>query len=273
MRLVIGRIENISGEDWRYIDEGKRRINKKGVVISCKTNKEQKIRINHKGYGIVRLSYGWYPIHKILGYCFLFRSSTLENTIDHINGNKNDNSLNNLQWVTNKENIKRSWDIGLREGQRIKISKFNSNKSLSKETKDKISISNKKYSCELPSDFIYDRKIKNYRKKIESIKKEYFCSICNSKIKRRTKLCKECRDKKKERICTYCNKHFTSNDINKGKFCSKSCSISFNNTINKTKIDRKKLFELYEIYKNYTYVAKELNISVAAVSLIVRGLK
>lgn len=44
-------------------------------------------------------------------------------TVDHIDGNKENNSLNNLEYVTAKENNKRSWEMGLRESQRQIISK------------------------------------------------------------------------------------------------------------------------------------------------------
>jgi hypothetical protein len=36
--------------------------------------------------------------------------------IDHIDGDKTNNAVSNLEWVTNKENMQRSWNKGLRSG-------------------------------------------------------------------------------------------------------------------------------------------------------------
>ena len=61
-----------------------------------------------------------YPIHRLVLLTF---KSDSKLQIDHINGNKQDNSLANLEYVTSKENIKRAFNIGLQKS--IKEKNYN----------------------------------------------------------------------------------------------------------------------------------------------------
>jgi len=91
----LGRIKRIAPEANTYV----------GKII-------KPIKIN--GYVFVNLySQGkrrCHKIHKIVAESFL-GSRPLGKQINHKNGNKEDNNLNNLEWVTPKENTFHSWNI------------------------------------------------------------------------------------------------------------------------------------------------------------------
>lgn len=56
------------------------------------------------------------PIHKIIAITFLDDVNGLE--VNHINGIKTDNSVNNLEFVTRSENIKHAFNNGLMSAKR-----------------------------------------------------------------------------------------------------------------------------------------------------------
>ena len=56
-------------------------------------------------------------VHKLVAKAFIPNSDeTLQ--INHIDGNKENNNVNNLEWVTCKENIRKAWEMDLCENVR-----------------------------------------------------------------------------------------------------------------------------------------------------------
>jgi len=53
-----------------------------------------------------------YYIHRLVALAFIANPEN-KGEVNHKNGNKSDNTTNNLEWVTHKENLKHSHDIGL----------------------------------------------------------------------------------------------------------------------------------------------------------------
>ena len=53
-----------------------------------------------------------YLAHRIVAECWLDNPDNFP-YIDHINNNKLDNRMDNLEWVTHAENMKRVWEDGL----------------------------------------------------------------------------------------------------------------------------------------------------------------
>lgn len=51
-------------------------------------------------------------LHRLVAFVWCDNPNNFE-TVDHINGNKNDNSVENLEWVSRVENIKRGFENGL----------------------------------------------------------------------------------------------------------------------------------------------------------------
>lgn len=66
-------------------------------------------------------------VHRLVALEFLDKVEGKE-VVNHIDGNKENNDFNNLEWVTQSENVKHAWDTGLNKGSSkgvVKMSKDN----------------------------------------------------------------------------------------------------------------------------------------------------
>lgn len=66
------------------------------------------IRIMSNGYCRVNTRYGLKSVHRLVMLTFKPIPNAESLTVDHLNHNKRDNSLNNLEWVTREENARRA---------------------------------------------------------------------------------------------------------------------------------------------------------------------
>ena len=57
-------------------------------------------------------------VHRIVAQTFIPNPDN-KPQINHIDGNKLNNCADNLEWCTNNENMKHSWDIGLRDRNKV----------------------------------------------------------------------------------------------------------------------------------------------------------
>lgn len=97
-----------------------------GNVRNKKTKRLLKPAISNKGYYMVALSNKsqshTYTIHKLVMEHFN-RCAFDEEVINHIDHNKLNNKIDNLEYVTQKENIQDAWNNGLCENIRIQARK------------------------------------------------------------------------------------------------------------------------------------------------------
>lgn len=66
------------------------------------------IKVNNKGYCLVKTECGYKLAHRIVMLTWKPIPNAEELTVDHLNHNKRDNSLYNLEWVTKTENQQRA---------------------------------------------------------------------------------------------------------------------------------------------------------------------
>lgn len=66
------------------------------------------IRISKGGYCNVKTACGYKSVHRLVLLTFKPIPNAEDLTVDHLNHNKRDNSINNLEWVSKKENLERA---------------------------------------------------------------------------------------------------------------------------------------------------------------------
>jgi hypothetical protein len=116
-------------EQWKAIAEcnGEYYISDHGRVKSMKFGKERILKPfpNTRGYLIVFVAGKWEKqrcnlIHQLVAKTFLPNPES-KPQVNHKDGNKLNNSVTNLEWMTHQENIQHAWDTGLFEEKRKAI--------------------------------------------------------------------------------------------------------------------------------------------------------
>jgi hypothetical protein len=92
------------------------KINRLGHVVNASNNKILTQRIDRAGYITVRLTQDGktttHFLHRLIAETFIPNPEN-KPFVNHINGIKTDNRIENLEWVTHSENIKHAIKIGL----------------------------------------------------------------------------------------------------------------------------------------------------------------
>lgn len=109
------------GEVWKTVEEFPiYEVNQSGVIRHKKTKHVKKPRLDSWGYHQVGLSDGRHGInhnktvHRIVAKAFLgCDDDTLQ--VNHIDGNKTNNHISNLEFVTGSANVKHAYDNNIRK--------------------------------------------------------------------------------------------------------------------------------------------------------------
>ena len=103
--------------NWIELKENdKYEINECGIVRNKKTKRPLKYWKTTIGYYTVCLfrngNQKTYYIHRLIANNFI-KNPNNYNEVNHIDGNKQNNSINNLEWCTHKHNMQEAHDNGL----------------------------------------------------------------------------------------------------------------------------------------------------------------
>ena len=107
---------NVLGFPWYW-------VNRKGEVL-CKRGKKLKLGISTKGYPQITFEtkqvHKCIRIHRLVAQYFIYNDNPeLKNQVNHIDGDKTNNNVNNLEWCTNQENhnhkMKNGFNVSLKE--------------------------------------------------------------------------------------------------------------------------------------------------------------
>ena len=111
-KKIIGRYKKMNKgvpQGFQIIKDENYAIHRNGVVINLTSLKPLSTTIDRKGYVRVALGKKSTPLHKLLVETFLNLPKDEQITIDHIDNNKLNNSLDNFEILSNEKNISKGW--------------------------------------------------------------------------------------------------------------------------------------------------------------------
>ena len=126
-------------EQWKPLSIDPRYlISTKGNIISMvhKQPRQLKLIIDSRGYYYVRIRNKGYNVHRLVALTFIPTDNTSLH-IDHIDGDRLNNDVNNLRWCTQMENNNNPIT-------RARISKSNTGSKRTPEQRERMSIAQKK---------------------------------------------------------------------------------------------------------------------------------
>ena len=100
------------------------KVSDKGNVVSYKRGAGRPLKVSYtnSGYQRVGACYHGAPqlVHRLVAETWIPNPNHYKE-VNHINGDKSDNRVENLEWTTRSENIRHSYRTGLTKGRSIPI--------------------------------------------------------------------------------------------------------------------------------------------------------
>ena len=98
------------------------KVSNKGNVISCRRGSWHPLRVYHNNYGYQRVSAGpsTQLVHRMVAETWI-PNPNHRKEVNHINGDKTDNRVENLEWVTHSENMRHAFRSGLKKITPVRI--------------------------------------------------------------------------------------------------------------------------------------------------------
>lgn len=96
--------EKFTMDDYDVLPDGK--------ILNKRWNRFVKPQPNNKGYGRVQLCGKFYFVHRLVAEKYIPNPYNLPQ-VNHIDGDKTNNSVENLEWVSNQENRNHAIKNGL----------------------------------------------------------------------------------------------------------------------------------------------------------------
>ena len=142
--IFTDEVEIIDDEEWRTIfDFPNYEVSNKGNIRSkeyndslghLRSSKKLKKQVNNCGYEYVILSskeekHKTLTVHRIVAKTFIPNPEEKED-VNHIDGNKLNNNVNNLEWTTTQENIIKRYEIGIDGNNYKRVSQFDKDGNL-----------------------------------------------------------------------------------------------------------------------------------------------
>lgn len=101
-------MKEIEGYDGKYL------VSEEGLVYNTKLGKIITISKTGRGYMAVSLNGKIKLLHRIVALAFI-PNPAQKPQVNHIDGDKNNNKVSNLEWCTQSENMKHAYRIGLQK--------------------------------------------------------------------------------------------------------------------------------------------------------------
>lgn len=106
----LGRVRSLDRVINYNIENGKK-VKRKGKILKQRSNWNNYLYIHFSKNSKIKL----FIVHRLVAEAFIPNPNNLPQ-VNHIDGNKFNNRVDNLEWCTAKENIIHSWKMGLSKG-------------------------------------------------------------------------------------------------------------------------------------------------------------